>query len=143
MPIFKLLKKLVGSKKKSKKAVKKPAKKTIKKPQKKINKKKASKTQKKAIKKSAAPVAGTKEKEVGIITHWFGKISVGIIKLKKAGLKVGDKIHIKGAHDDFTQGIDSMQLNHKDIKSAPKGKEIGIRVTKQVHENDKVYLTEP
>jgi len=79
-----------------------------------------------------------KEKEVGIITHYFGKISVGIIKLKSE-LKVGDKIHIKGATDDFKQTIKSMQYNHTEIPLAKNGYEIGIKVVRRVHENDKVY----
>lgn len=80
-----------------------------------------------------------KEKQIGVITHYFGNISVGIVKLK-AELNVGDKIHIKGAHDDFTQAVKSMQLNHKDILSASKGKEVGIKVSQKVHVNDKVFL---
>ncbi|MBU0635238.1 MAG: translation elongation factor-like protein [Candidatus Omnitrophica bacterium] len=83
----------------------------------------------------------SKEKIAGVIIHYFGKINVGIIKLK-AELKVGDKIHIKGAHDDFTQVVKSMQFDHKPLSRASKGKEIGILVSQRVHENDKVYFAE-
>ncbi len=90
-------------------------------------------------KKSSQPLTKpSKEKMIGAVTHYFGKISVGIVKLKST-LQVGDKIHIKGAHDDFTQLIKSMQVNHKDILQAKKGDEIGIKVTQAVHKNDKVY----
>ena len=139
---------------KSKKAVKKRAqkkitKKTLKKTLKKTKpkariKKKPKKTRKKplkkhSLKKSNRPLKKLpREKEIGIVTHYFGKISVGIIKLKSA-LRVGDKIHIKGAHDNFTQLTKSIQVNHKDIADAKKGDEIGIKVTQTVHENDKVY----
>ncbi len=85
----------------------------------------------------AAP-AQPKEKEIGAITHYFGKIQVGIIKLK-AELKVGDTIHIKGMHDDFTQTIDSLQYEHQSIPTAKKGLEVGVKVIRPVHENDKVY----
>ena len=101
--------------------------------------KKKGKGKKKSVKKKT--VIKTKkvtEKEIGVVTHYFGKISVGIIKLK-APLNVGDKIHIKGAHDDFRQVIKSMQLNHKDIRRGKKGDEIGIKVKARVHENDRVY----
>ena len=132
--------------KKTKKKVRKKAKKTTrKKTKKKVKKKTQKKTRKKIQKKPLKKTKKTpvktppKEKEIGIITHYFNNISVGIIKLK-ADLKPGDKIHIKGAHDDFTQVVTSMQLNHKDIASAKKGDEIGIKVTKRVHENDKVYI---
>ncbi len=79
------------------------------------------------------------EKEIGVITHYFGKISVGIIELNTP-LKVGDTIHIKGAHDDFTQTIDSMQIEHDEVESANKGDFVGIKVIQQVHAHDKVFL---
>ncbi len=79
------------------------------------------------------------EKKIGVITHYFGHISVGIIKLD-APLKVGDNIHIKGAHDDITQSIDSMQIEHEDVESAGKGDEVGIKVIEKVHPHDEVYL---
>ncbi len=79
------------------------------------------------------------EKKIGVITHYFGHISVGIIKLD-APLKVGDNIHIKGAHDDITQSIDSMQIERQDVESAGKGDEVGIKVIEKVHPHDEVYL---
>ena len=79
------------------------------------------------------------EKEIGIITHYFGKISVGIVKLN-APLKVGDTIHIIGAHDDFTQTVDSLQIEHEAVESAKEGDLAGIKVIQQVHLNDKVFV---
>jgi translation elongation factor EF-1alpha len=52
---------------------------------------------------------------------------------------VGDKIHVKGAHDDFSQAIDSMQIEHESIDSAKKGDSIGLKVIKKVHPHDKVF----
>lgn len=78
------------------------------------------------------------EKKIGVITHYFGKISVGIIKLD-APLKVGDKIHIKGAHDDFSQSVDSIQIEHESVEEAKKGDEVGIKVIQKVHPHDEVY----
>jgi translation elongation factor EF-1alpha len=82
------------------------------------------------------------EKEIGVVTHYFGNISVGIVKLN-ALLKVGDTIHIKGAHDDFTQDVNSIQIEHEQVDSAKKGDLVGIKVTKKVHANDKVFLVTP
>ena len=78
------------------------------------------------------------EKEIGVITHYYGKVSVGIIDLKDS-LSVGDTIHIKGAHDDFTQPVDSMQIEHDSVKEAKKGDAVGVKIIKKVHPNDKVY----
>ena len=51
---------------------------------------------------------------VGSISHYFGRISVGIIDLTDT-LRVGDTIHVKGATTDFTQTIESMQLEHQQV----------------------------
>ena len=108
------------------------------KPTRKLTKKRPKKKKPQQKAKSKAKVDKPKQKVIGVITHYFNKISVGIIKLK-TGLKIGEAIRIKGAHDDFTQNIDSMQLDHMDITSAKRGDEIGVKVIKKVHENDKVY----
>lgn len=79
-----------------------------------------------------------KEELVGKITHYFGKIEVGIIELSK-GLKAGDTIHIKGSTSDFEQVVDSMQVEHKDIEKAKKGDVIGLKVKEKVREGDEVY----
>ena len=81
------------------------------------------------------------EREVGVVTHYFPKISVGIIRLKTV-LRIGRKIRFKGARDGFVQPVDSMQMNHRDIVIAGRGAEIGIKVVRRVHPGDKVYLAE-
>lgn len=82
-----------------------------------------------------------KEKEIGVVTHYFGNISVAIIQLKSR-LKVSDTIHITGAHDDLTQEVSSMQIEHESIEQAGKGDFVGIKVKSKVHPNDKVYLVQ-
>ncbi len=81
-----------------------------------------------------------KEELVGKITHYFGKIEVGIIELSKP-LKAGDTIHIKGSTTDFEQGVDSMQVEHENIEKAKKGDVIGLKVRDKVKEGDEVYKT--
>ncbi len=78
-----------------------------------------------------------KEKQIGKVTHYYDKIKVGVIELSNT-LKVGDKIHVKGAHDDFEQSVTSMQLDHTEIKSAKKGQEIALEVDQVVHKNDNI-----
>lgn len=79
------------------------------------------------------------EKETGKVTHYFTKIGVGVIKIEKGALNVGDKIHIKGATTDFEQNISSMQIEHEQVEKAKKGQSIGLKVEQPVRENDKVY----
>lgn len=78
------------------------------------------------------------EQEIGVVDHYFGKISVGMIELKGA-LKVGDTIRIKGAHDDFTQTVESMRIEYDNVEQAKEGDKVGIKVSQPVHDNDKVY----
>ena len=78
------------------------------------------------------------EKLIGKITHFYGRLSVGIIELSDV-LKVGDTIHIKGHISDFTQQISSMQIEHADASEAKTGDAIGIKVDQKVHEHDSVY----
>lgn len=78
-------------------------------------------------------------KPIGKVTHFYGKIKVAIIKFK-APVKVGAEIAVRGATTDFKQVIVSMQYDHEPIKSASKGKEVGIKVKKKVHEGDEIFL---
>lgn len=78
------------------------------------------------------------EKPIGEITHYYGKINVAIVKFNRE-VEVGESVHFRGAHTDLTQKIDSMQYDHKDIKSAKKGQEVGVMVKEKVHEGDNIY----
>jgi len=78
------------------------------------------------------------EKEIGKITHYYGHLSVGIIKLSDA-LKIGDSIHIKGHSSDFTQSVDSIQIEHANVSEAKSGDVIGIKIIQKAHPNDTVY----
>ncbi len=58
--------------------------------------------------------AGSGEKLIGRITHYFSRLSVCSIELTDSELKVGDTIHISGKHTDFIQTVGSMQIEHQD-----------------------------
>ncbi len=76
--------------------------------------------------------------EIGKITHFFSKICVAVIELKKP-LKVGDTIVVKGPTTDFEQKVDSMQIEHKNVQNAEAGQSIGLKVAERVRETDVVY----
>ena len=79
------------------------------------------------------------ERPIGKITHYFGKVGVGIIELTDT-LKVGDTVHIRGATCNFTQTVGSMQLEHQPVQEAKAGQVIGVMVDERVHEGDQVFL---
>lgn len=78
------------------------------------------------------------EKEIGKITHYYSHLSVAIIELSDA-LKVGESIHIKGHSADFTQSVDSMQIEHAVVSEAKTADAVGIKVLQKVHPHDKVF----
>ena len=78
------------------------------------------------------------EQEIGVVDHFFGKISVGMIKLSGV-LKVGDTIHIKGKETDFSQEVESMRIEFDNVTEAKEGDKVGIKVVQPLHANDTVY----
>jgi len=84
----------------------------------------------------------SKEKKIGKITHFFGKINVGVLELDKE-LKVGDKIHVVGGGDrDFVQEITSIQVEHENIDKASAGDAVGIKLDEDAKAGDEVFLAE-
>ncbi len=81
------------------------------------------------------------EREVGAVAHYYTHIGVAVIELTDT-LKVGDTIHVKGATSDFTQKIESMQIEHKNVEEAKKGESIGLKVKEHAREHDKVFVVE-
>jgi translation elongation factor EF-1alpha len=81
----------------------------------------------------------TEEKPLGRVTHYYSHLGVSIIELTVGELNVGDIVHIKGKHTDFTQTVDSIQIEHQNISHAEKGKSVGIKVKEKVREHDQVF----
>ena len=79
------------------------------------------------------------EEKIGIIEHFFTNVSVAAIKITNGELKIGDTIHIVGAHTDFTQKIDSMQIDKNPVEKVTAGDDVGIKVKDRVREHDVVY----
>jgi translation initiation factor IF-2 len=61
-----------------------------------------------------------------------------VVKLKKE-IRIGEKIRIKGKGTDFTQLVESMQMDHEAVLVAKKGKEVGLQVARPVKEGDLIY----
>jgi len=78
------------------------------------------------------------EAQVGKIIHYYNKIGVAIVDVS-APLKVGDTIKISGHDKEFTQTVNSIQIEHQQIQSAKKGDQIGLKVDQPVKEKDLVY----
>ncbi|MBI4385524.1 translation elongation factor-like protein [Candidatus Parcubacteria bacterium] len=81
------------------------------------------------------------EKPIGKVTHFYSKLGVAIVKLA-APLAVGETIHVQGATTDFTQAVESMQVEHESVQKAGKGDVVGLKVADKVREHDLVTKVE-
>jgi len=81
------------------------------------------------------------EKEIGKITHHYGKVSVGIIELTGT-LAVGDKIKVKRGEQEFEQKVESLELEHQAVESAKAGDSVGVKLQKSTKEGAVVYKVE-
>jgi hypothetical protein len=124
--------------KKRKKPVRKVVKKVVK-AAKKVLKKPAPK--RKAPKPAAAPApAPLPGERIGVVTHYFGHLSVAVVKLEPGTtLRVGDNIHIKGHTSDFGQRVDSLQVGHAPVQEVGANDDFGLKVAQHAREHDVVY----
>ena len=79
------------------------------------------------------------EVQLGKVTHYFGKIGVAAIEITQDSLAVGDTIHVKGHTSDFTQHVDSMQIDGQSVEEATVGQSVGIKIVEHAREHDMVY----
>lgn len=80
-----------------------------------------------------------KPKAIGVVTHFYGGIKVAIVKFKTP-VTLGAELQLLGATTDFKQKATSFQFDHAALTKAPKGKEVGMKVSKKVREGDRIYL---
>lgn len=80
------------------------------------------------------------DKPIGKVVHFYDKLGVAIIDLENGGLKVGDQVKFKRGDDEFTQTIDSLQVDHKDVDSVKKGDSFGVKVNQPTKPGTLVYL---
>jgi hypothetical protein len=104
-----------------------------------------------AARKPAAPPAAAKPvavspasmappgERIGVVTHYFSHLSVAVVKLEGARLRVGDTIHIRGHTTDFKQRVDSLQVNHQAVQEVGPGDDFGLKVREHAREHDIVY----
>ena len=79
------------------------------------------------------------EERIGRIANYFSKINVAAVQIEEGTLSVGDQVRIKGVTTDFTQEIESMEIDRNPIETASKGQAVGIKVNSKVRPNDIVY----
>ena len=76
---------------------------------------------------------------IGVVTHYYSHLSVAVVKLESARLRVGDTIHIRGHTTDFKQRVDSLEVNHALVQEVGPGDDFGLKVREHAREHDIVY----
>jgi len=77
---------------------------------------------------------------IGIVTHYFSHIAVAVLKLDPgARLRVGDNIRVQGHTTDFSQRIESLQVDHAPVTEVGRQDDFGLKVREHARENDVVY----
>jgi hypothetical protein len=90
---------------------------------------------------AAAPLPGER---IGLVTHYFGHLSVAVVKLEPGIiLRVGDNIHIKGHTSDFGQRVESLQVGHAPVQEVGPNDDFGLKVAQHAREHDVVYRVKP
>jgi putative protease len=79
------------------------------------------------------------EEQVGIVIKFFAKPSVAAIEVTSGTIKKGDTLKYAGHTTDFTQQVESMEVDNQAIEEAKVGDLVGLKVKERVRENDKVY----
>ena len=119
-----------------------PVTKAAKAPRRKASPKKARPKAKAAIKsKQASPPArpAPAGKRIGVVTHYFGHVSVAIVRLESGTLRVGDMIHIQGHTTDFKQKVESLQVDHLPATEVGPKDDFGLKVVEHAREHDVVF----
>lgn len=82
--------------------------------------------------------------KVGTISHYFGKINVGVLEVEDETVKVGDIIKIVGRGQEFEQEVTSMQVEHESVEEATSGMSVGLKIKEgeQVKAGDEVFKVE-
>jgi putative protease len=88
---------------------------------------------------ASPPERPTPGERIGVVTHYYGNLLVAIVKLESGTLRVGDTIHIRGHTSDFSQRVESLQVEHAAVNEVGLNDECGIKVVQHARAHDVVY----
>jgi hypothetical protein len=78
------------------------------------------------------------EERIGQVTHFYNRIRVAVLDLS-AELKVGDVVHLTGRTTDFTQSVESIEIEHQNVQAVGPGQEAALKVIDRVRKGDVVF----
>ncbi len=83
------------------------------------------------------------EEKIGEVIKFFAKPSVAAVKIIQGQLSVGDTVKYTGHTTDFSDTIDSIEVNNSKVEKAVAGDFIGIKVSGRVRPGDEVFKVTP
>jgi hypothetical protein len=90
------------------------------------------------------PTQPTPEERIGVVTHYYSHLSVATLRLVESGtLRVGDVIHIRGHTTDFSQRVESLEVNNAPTAEVGPNDDFGLKVVQHAREHDVVYKVRP
>jgi hypothetical protein len=80
------------------------------------------------------------EQRIGVVTHYYSHLSVATLQLEPgATLRVGDVIHILGHTTDFSQRVESLEIDRKSVGEVGPNDDFGLKVVDPAREHDVVF----
>ena len=92
---------------------------------------------------SAPAQAAPAGERIGIVTHYYSHLSVAVVRLESGRLRVGDMILIRGHTTDFTQRVESLQVEHATVTEVGPNDDFALKITGHAREHDVVYRLGP
>jgi hypothetical protein len=80
---------------------------------------------------------------IGVVTQYYSHLSVATLRLESGTLRVGDVIHIRGHTTDFSQRVESLEVNHAPATEVGPNDDFGLKVVDHAREHDVVYKLQP
>ena len=80
---------------------------------------------------------------VGSVTHYFPRVEVAVVELTDDELRIGDSIRVLGTTSNFTQTIESMEIDHSSVELVRSGDQVAIRVIERARVGDLVFRIKP
>lgn len=78
---------------------------------------------------------------IGKVVHYYDKLGVAILDLSSGELKAGQQVKFKRGEEEFTQTIESLQVDRQSVKEVRSGDSFGLKVSQPVKPGTLVYST--
>ena len=84
--------------------------------------------------------AGRRKESVGMVTHYYQKIGIAVIRVQAASFEVGDELIVQGpTTGSLSVQVEAIEVDHESVPKASKGMDVAVAVCERVRMNDLVF----